>query len=95
MGTLLFFCLCCSVISCVGLCDPWTVAPRLLKYWSGCCSLLQRIFPTRGLLHLLHCMQILTPEPPGKPEWHVGWSQTHPPGAGQAFPAAQTPAPLF
>ena len=34
----------------------------------GCHALLQGIFPIEGSkLHLLHCRQILSTEPPGKP----------------------------
>ena len=62
-------CLCALVTqSCPTLCDPWTVATRLLCPWDspgkstgvGCHSLLQGIFPSQGSnLGLPHCRQIL------------------------------------
>ena len=66
-GTLYcFLLLCMSCQSCPTLCNPWTVASRLLSSWDysskntrvGCYILLQGIFLTQGsnlcLLHLLH-----------------------------------------
>ena len=54
--------------SCLTLCDPMNVAPRVLSPWDssdkntgvGFCALLQGIFPTQGSIPgLLHCRQIL------------------------------------
>ena len=60
--------------SCLTLCDPWTVAARLLCPWDspgkktgvGCHSLLQGIFPTQGSKPgLLNYRQTLPTKPPG------------------------------
>ena len=62
---------------CLTLCNPIDYSPPgsslhgipRQEYWSGCCSLLQGIFPTQGSnLSFPHCRQILLLfEPPGKP----------------------------
>ena len=56
----------------------WTVAHQALlsmgfsrqEYWSGCCALLQGIFPTQGSNPGLPALQedSWLPEPPGKPK---------------------------
>ena len=51
---------------------PLSVGFSRQEYWSGCSTLLQRIFPTQGLnlglLHLLHWQAGSLPiTPPGKP----------------------------
>ena len=72
--------LCLAAQPCPTLCDPMTVAPRVLSPWDssdkntgvGCCALLQGIFPTQGSIPgLLQCRQIfffLPADPPGKPK---------------------------
>ena len=65
---------------------PWTVAHQdplsigfsRQKYWRGCHSLFQGIFPTRGsnlnLLCLLHWQASSLPlVPPGRPTWETGY----------------------
>ena len=62
-------CVCACVLSCCGrgqhFVTLWTVAHQVLlsmgfsrqEYWSGCCALLQGIFPTKGPNLHLFCLE--------------------------------------